>query len=357
MEFITAPDSFFKGVKEEYLQYERGGLYACDMDSAFYVYAITTPHRVFTGICAAVAVKDYQDGSIKKHEQTLAEKEQIQLNLLLRNQALVKPILLTYAPVPLIHDALIEITKNETPFLVTALENGNELHQFWKVIDVNKIHFFQKAFEEFVSVCYIADGHHRCSATALLRERMQHQPSGEKYTSMYGAFFDSKEVQISEFNRIIMGTNGLDPSYFMARLSAICSIQPLTVNEPPVQFGEFTLYIRKHKYRCRWTNTILEKYPDMPDTHILNEVIFKDLFGIQDIRKSQLIQYFPGQENPENFLQTLQIHPEAIGFQLYPVALDDFMDLADKGHMLPPKSTWFQPRLRNGILVYNYKNQ
>jgi uncharacterized protein (DUF1015 family) len=353
---ITSPDSFFGTVKQEYPEYYKSGFFEKASQEGIYVYQITEPGRVYTGLIACAAIEDYLNGLIKKHEHTLAEKEQAQLHLLLRRKAMVKPILLTYPPVEAIEAFLHDFVETNEPFYSFHFEAENQIHRFYEIKSGEQIQLIQALFDKFVPHTYIADGHHRSSVTAIMAQRSKDQ-AVNPYEKLFCAFFATSELDIHDYNRVIEGLEEVSPTYFMARLSHIVNIEPVDSAERPRQKHEMVLFLNREWYRLNWKPSVLKQYQGdgiILDVKLLDELILRNILDIKDTRTDNRIKYVEGRKGVEGVKDKALKNESRIGFFLYPVQMDDFMHIADLNKVLPPKSTWFEPRMRNGLIVQGF---
>lgn len=202
LDFIASSDSFFGTVKRDYPEFKQSGFFHKSAQEGIYIYEIEGNKRSYLGIIATSDISDYLDGKILKHENTLPASEQTQLQLFLKRNAAVKPVLLAYQKVEAIDTRLRKLIKNKRPFLEITFEREEKTHRFWEVCEGNKIEGLQKLFEKHVPHCYIADGHHRTSTAALLYEKMKPQ-TGEKYKNFFTTFFSFEDLEIFDFNRVV----------------------------------------------------------------------------------------------------------------------------------------------------------
>jgi len=357
-EYIASTDSFFSTVKEDYNEYLDNGFFEQDLQGAIYVYQIRTPERSYTGLITKTDVEDYLDGNIKKHEHTLPPKEQRQLQLLLKRKAMVKPILLAYPDVFDLNQFINSVIEQEEPSLTIFLDDDHRHHLIWEIKDDRRIGWLQKQFAEQVPEAYIADGHHRCATTARLF--MQAKKRGEEtaYSQLLCAFFPASELEILDFNRVIDCLADCSPTYLMARFSQLFDIDPLSVARKPEEKHELTLFINQEWYLLRWKAVILAAQSDQEvlfDASLLDELVMRDILGIQDVRTDSRVEYVEGPKGLEGLRKKALKSDTRIGFCLFPVQLDEMFTVARAGRVLPPKSTWFEPRLKNGIIVQDYR--
>ena len=356
-DFITSTDSFFANVKYEYPAYNKSGFFKKTSQEAIYIYRITTEGRTYTGIIACSDLRDYYEGKIKKHEDTLASKEQMQMHLIIQRGAMVKPILLTYLDVKEVNKWVKNYTKKNKCFFETHFEAENQTHSFWEVSDGKSIQTIQKLFDQKVEKSYIADGHHRSSTSALLHERLQHKEKDKKYDQLLSAYFPVSELEVHDYNRIVEGLNECSLTTFMAKISQIFNIEILEVGRKPTTKHEIVMYLNREWFSLKWKNSVLKKYEKSEvilDATMLDEKVLKDILGIKDIRTDIRIKYVEGTKGIKDIRRKTIKNENRIAFLLFPTDLADLMRIADANMVMPPKSTWFEPRMRNGLLVQEY---
>ena len=343
IEMISAPDSFFGQVKEQYQSLARAGYFHQEATKSLYVYRIESLHGVHVGLLAALPVTDYLAGNILKHEQTLAAKEEKTAKLVLERGAMIKPVVLAHRPSKAIHHLLYNSMEAKPPVLHIALKGGK--HSFWKIDDEAAIHTLQVAFTEKIPQVYIADGHHRVASAAEV-----YQKTG-KHEFILAALFASSELKIWDYNRVVEGLFNQTPLSFMAHLSEVCHISPLPKLAAPTQKNEFAMHLDGQWFGLRWRNDIIAQQNTIAerlDATMLNQYILKPLLGIADIRTDLRVSYIEGVKGLEILAQRNRI--PTVSFALFPVSPDDFFSLADGRQTMPPKSTWFEPRIKNGFI-------
>lgn len=357
LEFITAPDSFLASVKEEYVEYVQGGFFQQTSRESLYIYQIRTPRRHYTGLVACVDIRDYLSGHIRRHEQTLPDQEQKQMQLMLRRKSAVKPVLMTYRQVGRIEEWLNAYLRRRDPFFSVSLPGEDQEHHIWEVAEPHAIEELQRLFREQVPDTYIADGHHRTSTTALMYEHHIAEGAGEDYSQLLSAFFPSNQLEILEFNRVVEALDECSPTWFMARIAQLFDIEILAVPEKPRAKHEIVMLINREWYRLRWKPEVLAEYRDHPvilDAVLLNEKVLQGIFSIDEERTDDRIEYVEGPRGLDGLRQKVVKNDYRVGFCLYPIQLDDFFRLVDTGEMMPPKSTWFEPRMKNGLIMKSY---
>lgn len=358
LDYITAIDSFFNAIKEEYNDYHVSGFFKAADREALYIYQIEKKGRTHHGLIACSEIQDFLEGNIRKHEHTLAAKEQKQMQLMLRRKAAVKPVLLTYPEVPSIKDFLEKYPRKKTPILDVYFESEKAHHKLWEVSDKDAIVQIQELFELHVPYTYIADGHHRTSTTAMMYHRHLEGKLVGDYHLLLCAYFPTSEIEIQAFNRVITGFGDLSPVNFMARLSKFAEIDILEGAEKPRCKHEVTMLIAREWYRLRWKESVLLEYADEAatlDAAILDDKVLKGLLGIEDVRTDLRIKYVEGPKGLKGVAKHARKSDETVAFCLYPTQMEEVLKLADADKVLPPKSTWFEPRMKNGLIVQEFE--
>ncbi len=355
LDFITSSDSFFDSVKEEYGDYLTDGFFHSADQEGIYLYRIESRKQKFTGLIANIDIENYLEGRIKKHEQTLTEKEQIQIQLLMKRNAIIKPVLLGYRKKNLIDQWLEKQSEAHPPFLKTYFEKKEETHSLWQITDPTELQYIQELFARLVPHTYIADGHHRITTSAILHQRMIARSQKSPYNRLFCALFASNQLNILNFNRVIDGLHDISATRFMAQIAALFKIKPLDEPAYPQRKHELTLFMEKEWYRLRWRKSVLKNYKNHKvtlDTMLLNEKVLRDIFGIKDVRNDHRIEYVGGALGLDGIRQKTLQSKYNVGFCLYPVQWKEMTTLVDAGEVLPPKSTWFEPRMKSGLIMY-----
>ncbi len=349
---LAAPDAFFEVVKQDYREYRTRGMFFEHDREGLLVYRLRENGRVFTGLICGVPAEEYEAGTIRHHEGTLAASEQQQLQLLMLRQAQVKPVLLTYPAVALVDQVLAKAVA-EAPLLI-AVDDGPAIrHEVYEVTpDTALFVELQTAFAKTVDSVYIADGHHRCSTVALYNR--EHLAQGKPIIPLLAGLFSSSEVDINPYHRVAQLPVDLSPLALMAALAKVCTIDRLPTPSEPSGAGEVTMLLRDESFGLRWREGALPPGSSTLDAGRFNESIARDIFGVVDIRTDQRITYVPGTLGTRGMIDMVQHRPDRVGFMLYGLAPQQLFDVVDAGGILPPKSTWFEPRMRNGLVVLEF---
>ena len=356
LDFVTSADAFFGAVREEYVDYRESGFFVKSSRESLFIYRIETARRTYTGFVGCADAADYRANNIRKHEHTLSEKEQQQMHLLIKRKAQVKPVLLTYNPVAALRTFTDTYTAERAPFLDITLDREATRHRFWEVDAGPDIDQIQQHFDSAISHTYIADGHHRTSTLALMDERLTGKHYQGEYDKILCAFFPVDELEILDFNRLLDNLNGRSLTTFLVELSNYFEMRKLDGPARPARPHELTMYLGDEwfglRWRARWTSG--DNPAGLLDARLLNKHILCDVLGIEDVRTDPRVQYVGGPSGPDGLVAAAHQRNAVLGFCLYPVGAEAFMRIADAGDTLPPKSTWFEPRMKNGMLIKEF---
>ena len=355
---IESSDLFCDEAKNLYETYVQEDLYKKLPQPAFFIYQIQSVTGVHTGLVALNEVEDFFDGKVKKHEATLSEREKQQMDLFLRWEAILKPVLLTYPTVPDISAWLDAYVQQNKPLFVAKFKQGRVLHRIWSVTREQEIGELQDLFTKNVKSTYIADGHHRTTTIAMLHELRDQYPDFD-FDHLFCAFFATDQLDILDYNRVADIPKGMSAAQLMARLSKVFNIEILDSRRRPVDKHEIVMCLRKEWYSMHWRPEILNGLDEqnaLLDASLLNERVLGNILGIQDVRHDTRVSYVDGGKGLEGLRKAANSRNK-VGFALFPVHFADMMDLADAGEILPPKSTYFEPRLKSGVLVQLLKKE
>lgn len=358
---IISFDDFFGSAKRKFPLYLSDGIYDQNKKKSFYIYRIKRPHRSHTGLLACTNVLDYINGEIKKHENTLAAKEAKMMRLFEERQALIKPILLTY-PNVLEIDALINrITTSSSPSFHIPFQD--EEHIFWQIDDPNQIAALTEAFDKRVNESYICDGHHRAKTSELLYKRYLESneltTNKTQFNFMLVAYFPASEVEIHNYNRVIADLGALSQKDFLEQLGVYYNLESTEKNYTPIAKYEMGMYLEKQWYKLHLKKTYWPssgtRTKETLDVYFLNKFVLEGILQIEDVRTEPDIKYVEGPKGAFSLERKVREGKAKIGFNLYPVALEDLIKISDEQDTLPPKSTWIEPRMRNGFIAHLYK--
>ena len=327
-----------------------------DNNPCLYIYAQTMDGRRQVGLVACSSVEDYFNDVIKKHEFTRPEKEQDRIEHMEAVKAHVGPIFLTYASNVTVKTVISKVI-SKAPVNNFISEDGIH-HTLWVVDDSNDVETICNAFQKEIPCTYIADGHHRAASAAKVGKKLQAQnPSHtgtEEYNFFLSVLFPADELAIMDYNRVVKDLNGLTKDQLIEKLSEKFSITEIdSENAKPAQLHELGMYLDGHWYRLIAKSGTYTTDPiGILDVTILQDNVLAPLLGIADPRTDKRIDFVGGIRGLKQLAKRVDSGEMAVAFALYPVSLQQLMDIADSGNVMPPKSTWFEPKLRDGLVSH-----
>lgn len=353
-------DKRFKGVAHKYQDFKNDGIFMTEEKPVFFLYEIQTKSQFFTGIVAGTSIEDYKNNIIKKHEDTLQYRVELFKDYLHQTGFNTEPVLITYPDNQEINNWIHE-KKKEQPVYNYSTTN-KEKHQLWKIDNEKEINWLQKQFE-LIPELYIADGHHRSASAELLYDEDKHL--GNENLNYFMSFLIAESnVKIYEFNRIIRDLNGLTKEDFLEKLSEhfIIKDKEQELWKPQSKF-EFGMYLDGKFYALFYkqptvTSSAVEMLNEKKnilsnlDAQILYDKVLQPLLGIEDLRNDERIEYIPGKQSILTIKELIDEGEFEVGFMLYPSDISEIKALADNNLIMPPKSTYIEPKFRSGLMVY-----
>ncbi len=354
-ELISSPDIFFDMVKHNYPEYVKNGFFHSTVQKSVYIFEIKSRKRTHIGLLACVDIDSYRKGEIVKHELTLASKEQTMTNLLLQRQAMVKPVLLGYEPNAQLEKTISALIKKHRPFFKVSFKEEKQAHFFYKIDREEAEKSLIDQFDQLIDKVYIADGHHRCSTSYKLHLAEKRKGNtNNRYRKLLCAFFPFDQLGIHDYNRVVDILNDFSPARVMALISLVFDIEVLKKGEKPKHKHVITMYINHEWYRLTWKASVFEKYKKstvLLDAELLNKELLSKHLKIRDVRMDERIKYVDGISGVQGLVDKAVKSETRIGFCIYPVQIEELVKIADSKETLPPKSTWFEPRIKNGMIV------
>lgn len=318
-------------------------------EAALYLYRLTLGARSQVGLVGGCRVEDYFADTIKKHEKTKKPTEDDRTRHILEVGAQTGPIFLLYRDKPEI-DALVAREISRLPSIDFVAKDGVR-HEVWRIQDPIA---FLKAFEG-VPVAYVADGHHRAAAAARAgREMVASNPrhrGDEPYNFILSVLFPASHLRILPYNRLVKDLNGLEPAEFLKQVAARFDLQQ-TSRCRPESPGRAIMRLQGRWYELSWNVDPGSDPVSALDVSVLQERLLGPVLGIHDPRNSERMQYVGGFDSAEEVRRRVDEGRAAVGFSMYPVTVEHLMAIADAGMIMPPKSTWFEPKLRSGLFVH-----
>jgi uncharacterized protein (DUF1015 family) len=350
---VPHSNDFFDTVKFRYHEYAAEGLFHPTEPDAMYAYQIKMADgQKYLGLIVTTDVAEYAQGNMRAHEKTILSNEERQAELLHLRGAAIKPVLLTYPAISELDSLLENYIERHHKFYV--IEFGREKHRFWQITEGLVLMKIRKIFDEQLPYAYIADGHHRSASFAALHA----QSPNEHTAKMLTAYFPLHDLRINAFHRVVKDLNGLTADEFLEKLKTVFDIHVLNGAAMPKCKFELTLFLEGQWFRLHWRADVLKNFAEglvQLDVHLLNEKVLKPILDIKNIRTDERVKYVEGIKKLSELEKTAQSPLSAekgAVFCLYPVEFEDLKTIVDSGGTLPPKSTFFEPRLKNGLLVY-----
>ena len=341
----------FKAVANKYQDFKHDQILIEEEHPVFYLYEIQSKGQTFTGIIAGTSVKDYQDNVIKKHEDTLQYRVELFKDYLHQTNFNTEPVLITY-PDSVEINTFIALRKKSKPVYEYSTTN-KEKHTLWKIDTQSEIDWLQEHFENIPNL-YIADGHHRSASAEMLYEQDKHL--GNENLNYFMSFLIAESnVKIYEFNRLIRDLNGLSKEEFIKKLSEnfIIKAKDQEIWKPQNKF-EFGMYLAGSFYALfyKHENHNATSVLDSLDAQILYDKVLFPLLGIEDLRNDERIDYIPGKQSISVIKDLIDEGEFEVGFMLYPSDINEIKALANNNLIMPPKSTYIEPKFRSGLVVY-----
>ncbi|KAB1066082.1 DUF1015 domain-containing protein [Salibacter halophilus] len=342
----------FEKVREEYLDFCYRGILKKDENPAFYVYEQRYGDHVFTGIISGIAVEDYKTGHIKKHEHTLPEREKMFKNYLKTTGVNAEPVLLTYTKKDKIEELLERVKKSRPEYEFSTTDKHT--HTLWVIDDQNDIEIIQQEFSDVESV-YIADGHHRSASSSLLADDLRSEQ--KKPSDYFMAYLISdQQMEIRAFHRLVSSLNGQTIDEFLTKIKQSFEVESLGENRyQPHKLHEFGMYVNREWYRLtpHRENIDLEHPVEQLDCQILSSLILNPILGVEDEKTDKRVKFMGDLEGLEGLEQNVNNGSYDVGFAVYPVTVEQLKNVADNNMIMPPKSTWVEPKLRSGLTIYD----
>lgn len=347
----------YQKAAENFEMFQRNGWLVQDKDEHYYIYAQTMNGKTQYGIVVGAYVNDYLTGVIKKHELTRRDKEEDRMKHVRVCNANMEPVFFAY-PDDSVLDALIARCTSAKPVYDFIAPIDGFRHRFWIVESADDIKTITEEFAKMPAL-YIADGHHRSAAAALVgAEKAQQNPAhrgDEEYNYFMAVCFPASQLTILDYNRVVKDLNGLTDEEFLEKLKAHFTVVPKgRLQYAPRQMHEFSLYLGGVWYSLIAKDGTYDSSDpiDVLDVSISSKYILDEILGIKDLRSDKRIDFVGGLRGLEELKRRVDSGEMKMALALYPVTMKQIMDIADSGAIMPPKATWFEPKLRSGLVVH-----
>ena len=349
------PKVYDKAVEQFNLFQEKGWLVQ-DNTEKYYVYAQTMNGRTQYGLVVCANVEDYLNGVIKKHELTRRDKEEDRMKHVRINNANIEPVFFAYPDNAELDAIVAETVKGKPEYDFTAPDGFR--HHFWLINDDNTIKRITELFAA-IPYLYIADGHHRTAAAALVgaekARQNPHHKGDEEYNYFLAVCFPASQLHIIDYNRVVKDLNGLSEEEFLSKLTENFIVEKKGKEiYHPCALHNFSLYLDGEWYSLTAREgTYNDSDPiGVLDVTISSDLILRDILGIKDLRSDKRIDFIGGIRGLEELKRRVDNGEMKVALALYPVSMKQLMDIADSGNIMPPKTTWFEPKLRSGLVIH-----
>lgn len=347
---------------ENFKQWKEKGWLIQDGEEKYYIYAQTMDGRTQYGLVAAAYSGDYTDGKIKKHELTRPDKEEDRMIHVRIQNANIEPVFFSYQAVPEMDQIVNRIVASQAPIYDFVADGDGFGHQFWVIDDPKTNARITEIFSQ-IPALYVADGHHRTAAAARVGEEKQknnpNHTGDEEYNFFLTVIFPDDQLKIIDYNRVVKDLNGLTPMELLEKLKENFTVTNLGKEiYTPEKLHDFSMYLDGSWYKLE---TKAGRYDDndpigVLDVTILSNLVLDQLLGIKDLRTDKRIDFVGGIRGLSELQKRVDSGEMAVAFALYPVSMKQLIDIADTGNIMPPKTTWFEPKLRSGLVIHSLED-
>jgi uncharacterized protein (DUF1015 family) len=350
-----SPEVYEKAV-QNFQAFQQNKWLVQDDKEHYYIYAQTMDGRTHYGIVLAASVSDYMNGNIKKHELTRRDKEEDRMKHVRVQNANIEPVFFAFPDNDKLEAIIKQVTAAEPEYDFVASDGFG--HHFWVIDDDQTIADITAEFER-IPYLYIADGHHRTAAAALVgNEKARLNPNhrgDEEYNYFLAVAFPASHLKIIDYNRVVKDLNGNTPTEFLEKLAKNFDVKPMGAAEyRPSHLHNFSLYLGGTWYSLdAHPGTYDDNDPiGVLDVTISSDLILRDILGITDLRSDKRIDFVGGIRGLGELKRRVDSGEMAMALALFPVSMKQLMDIADTGNIMPPKTTWFEPKLRSGLIIH-----
>ena len=341
---------------ENFLLFQEKGWLLQDEQEMYYVYAQTMNGKTQYGLVVGASVEDYMTGKIKKHELTRRDKEEDRMKHVRVNDANIEPVFFAYPDNRELNEIVTKTTAQHPEYDFVSVDGVG--HHFWLIQDEKDIQRITEIFAAMPAM-YIADGHHRSAAAALVgAEKVKNNPDhtgSEEYNYFMAVCFPDSQLTIIDYNRVVKDLNGLTPAEFIQKLEKNFTVEPTgTEIQRPRNLHNFSVYLDGRSFSVTAKpGTYNDNDPiGQLDVTITSNLVLDEILGIKDLRSDKRIDFVGGIRGLDELKKRVDSGEMALALALYPVSMKQLMDIADTGNIMPPKTTWFEPKLRSGLVIH-----
>ncbi|RMA76786.1 uncharacterized protein (DUF1015 family) [Petrotoga olearia] len=348
-------EAIYKKANENLKSFIKKGVLITDPDPSFYIYRETCKGVSQTGFFAVVSVDEYDKGIIKKHELTRRDKEDDRTNHILNLNAQTGPVFLTHKAQEDLKTIIDKLIKNKE-ILYSFCDENNVKHELWKIQEEAEKERIEKAFSS-IEYLYIVDGHHRAAAASraqkIMKEKDTNYSLDKPYNYFMAVIFPHNELRVLPYNRIVKDLNGLKEEEFLKKIGSYFEVEeaPFSPYSPdsPHFFG---MYLQKKWYKLTFKGKESEDPVENLDVQILQKYLLDPILSIKDPRSDPRIYFLGGIRGVKEIEKWVDTKDWKVGFSMYPTQIDQLLKVADMNKIMPPKSTWFEPKLRSGLFIH-----
>ena len=347
----------YEKAAENFRKFQEKGWLVEDEEEMYYIYAQTMKGKTQYGLVVGAWVEDYMNGVIKKHELTRRDKEEDRMKHVRVNDANLEPVFFAYPDNAVIDALVARYTAGAPEYDFVAPVDGFR-HQLWLVKDKEDIRVITETFAG-IPYLYIADGHHRSAAAALVgAEKARQNPNhrgDEEYNYFMAVCFPASQLTILDYNRVVKDLNGLSSEEFLAALGKHFTVTKMGKEEYRAQkLHEFSLYLDGEWYKVEMKPGLVDENDPIGslDVSVSSIYILDEILGIKDLRSDKRIDFVGGLRGLGELKRRVDSGEMRVALALYPVSMQQIMNIADSGNIMPPKATWFEPKLRSGLIVH-----
>ncbi len=347
----------YEQAAKNFKNFQEKGWLVQDEKDHYYIYAQTMNNKTQYGLVVGAYVNDYLDGTIKKHELTRKDKEEDRMKHVRVCDANIEPVFFAYPDNAALDQLIMRYATTAPEYDFIAPIDGFR-HQFWIIENAEDINLITAEFEKMPAL-YIADGHHRSAAAALVgAEKAKQNPNhkgDEEYNYFMAVCFQASQLTILDYNRVVTDLNGLTEQEFLTRLEKDFIVEDKGTDiYRPNALHNFSLYLNKHWYSLTAKDGTFDNSDPIGvlDVDISSRLIFDSILGIKDFRTDKRIDFVGGLRGLEELKRRVDSGEMQMALALYPVSMQQIMDIANTGNIMPPKATWFEPKLRSGLVIH-----
>ena len=347
----------YEQAAKNFKNFQEKGWLVQDAKDHYYIYAQTMNNKTQYGLVVGAYVNDYLDGTIKKHELTRKDKEEDRMKHVRVCDANIEPVFFAYPDNAALDQLIMRYATTAPEYDFIAPIDGFR-HQFWIIENAEDINLITAEFEKMPAL-YIADGHHRSAAAALVgAEKAKQNPNhkgDEEYNYFMAVCFQASQLTILDYNRVVTDLNGLTEQEFLTRLEKDFVVEDKGTDiYRPNALHNFSLYLNKHWYSLTAKDGTFDNSDPIGvlDVDISSRLIFDSILGIKDFRTDKRIDFVGGLRGLEELKRRVDSGEMQMALALYPVSMQQIMDIANTGNIMPPKATWFEPKLRSGLVIH-----